>query len=79
MYTKVDTIFYQQQLAVLCSQIEQITHILDNVILRLDEMQGELDRQEWDFKVGLDTIDDEDTFSWCDCPDCRDDRSYRMD
>lgn len=75
MYTKIDTIFYQQQLAVLCSQVEQITRILDNVALRLDEMQSELDREEWDFKIGLDTVDD---YS-CDCPECRDDRAYRMD
>ena len=78
-YTKVDTVFFQQQIAVLCNQVDQIAQILGQVALRLDELQGEMDRGDFDLKIGLDTVDDEDTYSWCDCPECRDDRSYRMD
>lgn len=79
MYTSIDTIFYQQQLAVLCYQIEQIEAILENVAVRIDEMQGELDGTQYMYKIGLDTVDDDYLNATCDCPECRDDRSYRMD
>ena len=78
MYVEVDGTFYQQQLAVLAHQVEDITTIARNIAMRLDEMQMELDDasflDKFNQKVGLDTVD-----CVCDCPDCQADRSYRMD
>ena len=78
MYVEVDGTFYQQQLAVITRQMRLIMEMTDDVMMRLDEMQMELDDasflDKFNQKVGLDTID-----CACDCPDCQADRSYRMD
>jgi hypothetical protein len=78
MYVEVDSTFYQQQLAVITRQIRLIMEMADDVMMRLDEMQMELDDtsflDKFNQKVGLDTVD-----CICDCPDCQHDRSYRMD
>lgn len=79
MSVEVDGIFYQTQLSAMAEQVRIMQDIMRNMMLRIDEMQNELEYQIDGWKVGLDTVDDEDTYSWCDCPMCRDDRSYRMD
>lgn len=76
----VDMIFFQQQLAVLSYQMHLVKQIMDNMDLRMDELQSEIDLNMWDMeKIGLDTDEDYYPGQPCDCPECRDDRAYRMD
>ena len=82
MYVEVDNIFCSSQLAAMAEQARIMSKILDNMALRSDELQYEIDEAvrdkafvtSFNNKIGLDTVD-----CVCDCPECRDDRAYRMD
>lgn len=82
MYVEVDNIFCSSQLAAMAEQARIMSKILDNMALRIDELQYEIDEavrdnhitNSFNQKIGLDTVD-----CACDCPDCQPDRSYRMD
>lgn len=69
--------FMQMQLAVLFEQMRIIRELMGNMEMRLEEIDYECD-EPLDFKVGFDWDDNIDLGD-CDCPECRDDRSYRMD
>ena len=82
MFVEVDNIFCSSQLSAMAEQVRIMSKIMDNMALRIDELQYEIDEAvrdkafvtSFNDKIGLDTVD-----CACDCPDCQADRSYRMD
>ena len=72
--------FMNRQLSVIFEQMRLVKNLLEQMEMRLEEIEYECE-EPIDFKVGFDWADDEDNFMRikCDCPECQDDRSYRMD
>lgn len=85
MYTEVDTIFYNQQLSVITRQVRLMMEMADDIMMRLDEMQGELDRELVTNRFNDNWMRNKDASyasifdEKCTCDECVGDKSYRMD
>ena len=70
----MNRVFIDKQMSVMFEQVRIMRDLLDKLEMRMEEVEYEL--EDIDFTYDY---DDWVADNKCNCPDCREDASYRMD